>query len=315
MKRKYLSYYFFIILSFPSCRKSIKEEYKKGLDIAIAGNYEEAIALFSEIVTKDSSIYEVYQSRGFCYFSLQAYKKAQKDFENAYSISKNPQLQFNLGTVHVNQGNYASALTHLNKFEQDNPDDVNLWLQKALCLSQLKNYSDALPYYEKAQKFFPDSLALSKKIGLCNFQIHNYTGAISALKLYIDTLKDDKGSFEMIAFSHHELGQYQEAKLYFDQMTELGFELEDKTQTLYIKNLLNLGQQMYIMESYVPSLQTFTEVLTLDPLNNEAYFYRGLVQLHYNKGFEACEDFNLAFTNGHLDAISIMKKNCKEYFN
>lgn len=293
----------------------MRENYKMGLEQIKNEDFEGAISVFNEIISKDSTIYEVYQSRGYCYFKTGSYENAINDYQIAFSSNYNPQLLFNLGMCYVKLERFDLALGSFNQFELKDSLNKDLWLQKALCLSQLKEYSIALDYYNKAESYFSDSIKLLKNIGVCHFQLSNHYSTIDVLKTYLDTIKDDQSIYEMIAFSYHELGAFDKAKSYFDQMTELGMEMEEKTQTLYNSNLLKLGEKQYNKKSFVAALQSFTKVIELDPENKEAYFNRGLVKLYYEKRKEACEDFNFAFSKGHPKAIAVMKKNCKEYFN
>ena len=315
MKAITILFYSLIFVCIFSCGNSVKKNYEIGLENVKNQDYEAAIGLFSEIISKDTTVYEVYQSRSFCYYSTKEYKKAIKDYEKAYLLNSNPQLNFNIGICKVNIGDFKGALENFNAFEKKNSEDKNLWLQKALCLNELKQYPMAIEYYEKAKIAFPDSIKILKNLGLCHFQISQYYGVIEVLKPYLDTIKNDQTCFEMIAFSCHELGQYENSKKYFDQMSVLGMERGENPQLLYVDNLLQIGQKQYNTKKFIAALQTFSEIITLDPVNKEAFFFRGLVQLHHEKRKEACEDFNLACKNGHSKAITLMKKNCKEYFD
>lgn len=315
MKTINILFYSLLFASIFSCENSLEEDYNIGLENINNEDYNGAIDLFSKIIAKDSTIYEVYQSRSFCYFKSGKYKKAITDYQKAYSLNKNPQLNFNIGICKVNIGDFEGALENFNAFEKTNSDDKNLWLQKALCLNELKQYPMAIEYFEKAKIAFPDSIKILKKLGLCHFQLSQYYGVIETLEPYLDSIKNDQTCYEMIAFSLHELGQYKKSKSYFDQMSVLGMEWGETPQLLYVDNLLQIGQMQYENKKFIAALQTFSEIITFDAVNKEAYFFRGLVQLHYEKRKEACEDFNLAFKNGHSKAILQMKKNCKEYFD
>lgn len=303
------------LIFFISCGKSIHKEYKIALEKVENQEYQSAIELLTDIIKKDSNLHEVFQSRAVCYFKTENYKSAIVDFQKAYSINKNPQLQFNLGITNVHIEDYSNAIIHFSKYEKSNDLNPVVWLQMGFCFSRLNDYENALPYFIKAKDSFPDSIQLLKNIGICQFQLSNYSAAVEELKEYLDTIKNDKSSFEMIGYSFYELGRYQKAKISFDQMIEIGLEMDEKTKGLYLKNLLKVGENQYMNKKYIASLQTFSEIITLDPVNNEAYYNRGLVQLHYEKRIEACEDFNLAFSNGNTNAISMMKKNCQEYFD
>ena len=110
-------------------------------------------------------------------------------------------IQIIVDICKVNIGDFKGALENLNAFERKNSEDKNLWLQKALCLNELKQYPMAIEYYEKAKIAFPDSIKILKNLGLCHFQLSQYYGVIEVLEPYLDTIKNDQTCFEMIAFS------------------------------------------------------------------------------------------------------------------
>ena len=314
MKLKILQYKYLFILVLFSCESNIKNQYNFGLESIKSRDYEGAIPLFTEIINKDSNKNEVYQSRGHCYFKTQKYALAISDYKKAFEIKENNQLNFNIGISYMKLRKFNLALNYLNKYERKDSNNKNLWLQKANCFNQLKNYSNALIYYQKAKIAYPDSIKIIKDLGLCNFQLSNYYVAIENLKFYLDSVENDKICHEAIAVSHFELKNFNTAKSYFDQMLEMGFQNSEKLQSIKIENLLMLGKRQYSKEKYLNAMQTFSEVITYDNLNNEAYFNRGLVQLYFERRIEACEDFNQAFLNGNKNAIAVMKKNCKAYF-
>ena len=315
MKLQILLYKCLFILVLFSCESNIKKQYSFGLESIKSRDYEGAIPLFTEIINKDSNKNEVYQSRGHCYFKTQKYALAISDYKKAFEIKENNQLNFNIAISYMKVSKFNLALNYLNIYERKDSINKNLWLQKANCFNQLKDYGNALIYYQKAKIAFPDSMKIIKNLGLCNFQLSDYYVAIENLKFYLDSVEDDKICHEAIAVSHFELKNFKTAKSCFDHMLEMGFENSEKLQSIKIENLLMLGRRQYTNKKYLTAMQTFSEVITYDNINSEAYFNRGLVQLHFKKRIEACEDFNQAFLNGNENAVAIMKKNCKEYFD
>tara|TARA_B100001287_G_scaffold173436_2_gene146101 strand:- start:3108 stop:4055 length:948 start_codon:yes stop_codon:yes gene_type:complete len=307
-------FYTLLLTCFTACGNSLKEKYKFATESIKNKEFEVAISMLNEVIYQDSTIYQAYQSRAFCYYNIQAYKKAIIDNEKAYELSKNDQLHYNIGMNYFKIGKFNLALESFNKFEKTDTSNPNLWIHKAICFSKVKNYNAAIKYYKKAYHSFSDSISILKEIGVCYFQVSNYSKAIETLEEYKTANNEDSSVHEMMAFSYHQLGQYQKAKINFDLIIKLGMEIDENTRNLVIKNLIKLGQNQYNKKAFMKALLTFSEAVALDPINAEGYFNRGLVQLHYKKRKEACEDFNLAFLNGHPESISIMKENCEEYF-
>ena len=280
-----------------------------------AKEWENAIALLTDIIQKDSSLPEAFQTRGMCYYSAEEYDLAYSDFLGAYELNKNPHLLFNLGIIHIKNEKYVDAINFLDKYEKFDNDNPNLWLQKALCYNAIEDFNKALAYYEKAHDYYEDSISLLKNMAICHFQLSNYSNAVQYLETLVDTLNDDISCFEMLTYSLHVTDRYKKANEYYNQMVALGFELDDKTQQIFKRNLSLLGIEQKNAQNFMAAIQTFSQVITLDPLNKDAFYHRGIVYLHFERRQEACEDFNNAFLNGSNEANSMMKLHCKEFFD
>lgn len=308
-------YYIVFSIMFISCRHSIHDDYKIAKEKMEAKEWENAIALLTDIIQKDSSLPEAFQTRGMCYYSAEEYDLAYSDFLGAYELNKNPHLLFNLGIIHIKNEKYVDAINFLDKYEKFDNDNPNLWLQKALCYNAIEDFNKALAYYEKAHDYYEDSISLLKNMAICHFQLSNYSNAVQYLETLVDTLNDDISCFEMLTYSLHVTGRYKKANEYYNQMVALGFELDDKTQQIFKRNLSLLGIEQKNAQNFMAAIQTFSQVITLDPLNKDAFYHRGIVYLHFERRQEACEDFNNAFLNGSKEANSMMKLHCKEFFD
>ena len=308
-------YYIVFLIMFISCRHSIHDDYKIAKEKMEAKEWENAIALLTDIIQKDSSLPEAFQTRGMCYYSAEEYDLAYSDFLGAYELNKNPHLLFNLGIIHIKNEKYVDAINFLDKYEKFDNDNPNLWLQKALCYNAIEDFNKALAYYEKAHDYYEDSISLLKNMAICHFQLSNYSNAVQYLETLVDTLNDDISCFEMLTYSLHVTGRYKKANEYYNQMVALGFELDDKTQQIFKRNLSLLGIEQKNAQNFMAAIQTFSQVITLDPLNKDAFYHRGIVYLHFERRQEACEDFNNAFLNGSKEANSMMKLHCKEFFD
>ena len=95
---------------FISCRHSIHDDYKIAKEKIEAEEWENAIALLTQIIDKDSSLHEAFQSRGMCYFNTNDYENAINDFNAAYALNKNYKLQYNLGVLSIKNENYSNHI-------------------------------------------------------------------------------------------------------------------------------------------------------------------------------------------------------------
>lgn len=106
----------------PLSTKSKKaiELYISADNFRVRGQFDQAIDLLNQAITKDSKFEEAYYRLGLTYRSASNLAKAAENFEKGLSLTKDPQKQktyaFILGESYLRQGKYDQSLLNLDKF-------------------------------------------------------------------------------------------------------------------------------------------------------------------------------------------------------
>ncbi|MDJ0731609.1 MAG: tetratricopeptide repeat protein [Crocosphaera sp.] len=139
------------------------------------GNYNQAIHLLGQLISRCPNSAIDYNNRGLMYLKIAHYDQAMADFNQA--IALNPSLDRaynNRGNCYAHQGNLNKAIENYEKALDINPYNQKVWINQGITLRELGNYELAL-----------ETLELAKIIG------EQYLGRIYAERGYTHYLRGD----------------------------------------------------------------------------------------------------------------------------
>ncbi len=166
------SYLFDILSSNSDLKSSIAEYY------FLKGHYNEAIELFTELITESEPTAALYQKTGFSYQqtsqianALDAYLKADLIHpDDLWTIRK-------IALCYRLSGNYAKALEYYQHADFLKPDQLNTAMHIGQCLIQLGKYKEALNVYYKLDAENEGNVKIMRSISWCAFISCNLTQA------------------------------------------------------------------------------------------------------------------------------------------
>ena len=122
-----------------------KNEFKKALEC-----YDKAIEIKPDY-------YEAYHNKGNVFVNLDDFTNAIKSFDKAIQIKNDylPALK-SRNEIFIKHKNFNKALIELDKLMIYEPDNVNLYVQKADILSQINNHEKSIENYLMAYKMKPN---------------------------------------------------------------------------------------------------------------------------------------------------------------
>lgn len=133
-----------------SANESLFEKAQQAID---RKKYDEAVALFRQVVESDNNDFQGWTELGTAYLLLEKKAEAEKAYERAIEVRPGFGLALlNLGRLRVGQKKYEEAiapLIHLVELEPDSPDG-NLFLGEAYL--QIKKGSKAVGYLNEAAR-------------------------------------------------------------------------------------------------------------------------------------------------------------------
>lgn len=139
-----------------SSESVIQDKYLRSCALRSAqqGDYNEAIALLSQLICRHPQNAVDYNNRGLIYFQSGETQKALSDYNTALKI--NP----NLASAYNNRANYyaacgelAAALADYDQALDFNPRHVRAWINRGITLRDLGQYEEAIENFEIALLF------------------------------------------------------------------------------------------------------------------------------------------------------------------
>ena len=309
------SSFIFLLLQVISCSSGAKKVKSEADELFKANNFTEAAALYSNSLTLDSSLVNSRFKRGQCYFEIKKYKAAYDDFSKV-SVEKPNEFApiFNKALSAYFLNDYKGALMAFNESEKIEVNNPHLQLQKANCLFKLGRFREASIYYSKSINVYKDSTSIYFARGCSYYHTDQFERALQDLEEYLKLNNTPVVALKYAAISCYQLQLYDNSLNYFYQMIDSGTEPTGSSLEVMVEALIASGNQYLESQEIEKALENYTNAISLDPLNNEAYFQRGMIFLEMGKRFDACADFDSALNNGHPDAITPMKYSCPEYF-
>ena len=124
------------------------EHANKGVKLAQAGAYEEAIAEFTKAIQLSPNDARIYNDRGCVYHKMNRFPEAIEDFSKAIEIAPKDYAGYSgRGVVLVAQNQNDAALVDLNKALELKPDDAPTLRFRASAYHGLKQYDLAIQDY------------------------------------------------------------------------------------------------------------------------------------------------------------------------
>lgn len=127
---------------------------QRALVLVQQGQYNEAIALFTQLLKQNPHSASDYNNRGLVYFQAGQMDQAIADYNRALEI--NPCLDSvynNRANYYAAQGKLVEAILDYDNAIEINPNNVRAWINQGITFRDLKMYEDAIECFELALCF------------------------------------------------------------------------------------------------------------------------------------------------------------------
>jgi len=156
--KKLLSFFLlFTVICIVACsskQEIIKTNYSEGIEAAKNGQYEQAIALFTESLNEDgdneikaSALYNI----GFCYGIMKEFDKEIEYYKKSLEMFDGFQpALYDLGEYYFNNNDLDNALKMYERLVEVNPEHEGAYYKLALVQNALGNKEEAMKNMQKA---------------------------------------------------------------------------------------------------------------------------------------------------------------------
>lgn len=149
--------------------------------------YDDAAAVYRDLILLDHSNYEFFQKLGYCYQNLGQYEKAISAYLQADIIHPDsPWTLRRIALCYRNLKNPAEALSFYERFNRLKPNNLSVELNMGHCYLELKDYENALIHYFKVDYLDNNSHKAWRPIAWCSFLIGKYEQAQRYYKKILD---------------------------------------------------------------------------------------------------------------------------------
>jgi len=161
------------------------------------GDYDGAISMLEDVLTKDSDDLNALYLIGMSYSKKQMYTEAIEALSKVVQVAPNfPPAQFELAICYQNRGDKETALDHNRRTLELDPNNPDAAFNAGLILFDLNRVDEALAFFEKAVSLRPDDPAYLEMAGRCEIHQGNLVKAIE----YMEKAKAGYSDSEKIKF-------------------------------------------------------------------------------------------------------------------
>ncbi len=320
-----------------SCQTGLKENrviddrppaftyYYQSLEALKAGELEKALVQLDSAILLRPNYSQFYCVRGHILQMLNRPDSAVAAFEQCLRYrSYNPEVWLKLGTLYLQQKQFAKAAYYLKKSIPEYPDSVDLWLKlgKAQVLSGRAVLArEALANYSRKTAVPP--LEYWKWWGIAHYCLKNDARAIAALSRYVKESPRDVEALRYLGMALFRSGEYDRGLSYLNRVLQLNpddvsvyvyraryfmrfhkphaarqqLELALAIDSTHVPLLLELGRFFIQQDQYERARTYLEKARTLNPRHWEVYKYLGRVFEQENNLATALKYYTLYLDN------------------
>ncbi|HXB55839.1 MAG TPA: tetratricopeptide repeat protein [Vicinamibacteria bacterium] len=160
--------------------------FKKAVELARAGQYDEAEAAYKELLAKDPSIPEVQYNLGLLYRRKKDVPAAEAAFLKAIELRPGyPAAYLELSNTYQNSGQLAKAVELMTKIAADNPGDAKLQFGLGEAAFNSGKYDEAGAAFQKAGQLDPSLPEVYYYLGTLAVTQNKVAEAVANLEKYL----------------------------------------------------------------------------------------------------------------------------------
>ena len=243
---------------------------RRGDRLIEKGDYENAIAEYSQAIQLEPDYASAYNNRGVAYSYLNEYKKAITDFQKVMELNPDDAFAFNnRGLVYQDLKEYEKAIVNYKKAIELQPDYADAYYNRGNTYHDLKEYEKAIADYTKATELNPACTDAYLNRGIIYKKLKEYEKAITDYTKAIELQPDYAGAYNNRGYAYGQWGKYEEAMADIEKVLEIdpdSAEAYDSRGFVYGKT-----------EKYEEAIEDLNKAIQLKGDDSEMYRHRAEV--------------------------------------
>jgi tetratricopeptide (TPR) repeat protein len=183
--------------------------FNRGIDYASKGDYDHAIAEFTEVIRLKPDFAKAYLDRGNAYYNKKDYDKAIADYNALLRFNPNDISAYgNRGLAHVKKEDYDQAIADFTEIIRLKPDFAKAYLERSNAYLNKGNYDKAISDYNELLRLNPNDVNTHGKRGLAYVKKEDYDLAIADFTEAIRLKPDFARAYLDRGNAHEKKGDY-----------------------------------------------------------------------------------------------------------
>lgn len=248
-------------------------------------DYQEAIAVFKEVIRKEPRNYKAWFLRSFCLLLLSEFDEAVDSFESTIARKETFEAYYYKAITHVLLQDFDPALESFTQAIRLNPRSSELRFDEARTLEQLGRYSEAVDSYDQSIALEPNNYSAkvnrnllqgsleesSDKLigrGTALIEKARYEEAIACLNKVIEIDSNQADAWSMRGRALNQTRAYQDAIYSYQRAIELNSQLDIA--------YYGMGISFYRIKKYKSAYIALKQSVKFNQELANAWFYLGL---------------------------------------
>lgn len=292
--------------------------YRRGLDKIQKGDYEAAIADFSQYLQLKPNGIKAHYQRGLALHKLADYQGAIADLNKFLQYNPNhAEARYSRGLIRSELGDYNGATADYTKAMSINPDYINNQSSGLLLPQSEDNHQRiALDSIDTGSIASDRTVTVDSNI-ISSELSSEYHRTISESTEVLPSPLQNPQDYISLGNDYYKNGEYSkalenytlalksnsnDARIYLNRgnanynLKKYGEAIEDYTQTLRMnpkndKAYIGLGNTCVKLKNYDKAIEYYTKALMVNPSNDKAYISRGNARSKLKDYTGAMEDY------------------------
>jgi tetratricopeptide (TPR) repeat protein len=160
--------------------------FKKAVELARAGQFDQAEAAYKELLTKDPTIPEVHYNLALLYRQKKDVPSAEAEFQKAIELRPGYTAAYiELSSTYQNSGQMAKAVELMTKLAADNPGDAKLQFGLGEAAFNSGKYDEAGTAFRKAAELDPSRPEVYYYLGTLAVTQNKVAEAVANLEKFL----------------------------------------------------------------------------------------------------------------------------------
>ena len=290
---------------FPGGSISAETYFLRGNVYVELGDYDDAIAAYTQAIRLKPDHATTYLNRGFAKSKIGRHRAAITDYDTAIRLKPNyADAYYNRGLAKNKLGQHRAAIADYDTAIRLQPDGASAYLNRGVAKADLGEHFAAITDYDTAIRLKPDYAKAYYNRGLAKRKLGQHRAAIADYDTAIRLQPDDADAYVYRGFAKDGLGEH------FAAITDYDTAIRLKPD--YAKAYFSRGLAKFKLEQHRAAIADYDTAIRLKPDYAAAYLTRGIAKSLLDLTWETKQDLRTALRLANRSGDTSLKARVEE---